>query len=185
MNMPEKKEINMNEEKLKRLADKLSRHFWDRPCRIPVIWNGRLKRSMGRFLFQAEGEQRKPLRIELSKHAAAFINREIFVAVLLHELCHYHLFIAGKPFADHHPLFEKELRRVGAISTNQVQIPQKGYELFCQKCQRTLGLRKRINTQRYRSACCRAPILKKEKWIGRFHYDGQILKKSKVQFKDQ
>ncbi|WP_202079711.1 SprT-like domain-containing protein [Caldalkalibacillus salinus] len=168
--------------KLQSLADKLSQHFWEKPCSVPVTWNGRLQKSMGRFLFTAHGKKKTPIRIELSKHAAHFITREIFIAVLLHELCHYHLFIQNKPYEDHHPVFEKELRRVGAISTNSVQIPQKGFDLYCSQCQGKLGTRKRFNTQKYLSGCCKAKVIKEDTLIGSFQYSGQILRHSKINF---
>jgi SprT-like protein len=176
-------DIDFQPEKLQALANKLSQHFWRQDCAIPVVWNGRLTKAMGRFLFSPQSKKPLPLRIEMSKHAAQFINREIFIAVLLHELCHYHLFIQGQPFDDHHPLFEKELRRVGAISTNTVQIPQKGFQLMCSKCKKKIGTRKRFNTARYLSGCCKAKVLKEEVLLGSFKYDGKIINNNKVMIK--
>ena len=135
---------------------------------------------MGRFVYRVQGMDRESVKIEMSKYAAQFINREIFIAVLLHEMCHYHLFRQRRPFLDHQPVFEQELRRVGAISTNTVKLPTKAYKLFCKQCQRELGHMKRINPDRYRSSCCQAEITREETWIGSFQYDGTILKNSKV-----
>lgn len=182
--MQRQKEINTDANKIQQLANKLSQHFWQADCAIPVVWNGRLTRSMGRFIFKIDGSKRIPIKIELSKYSSQFIDRDIFVAVLLHELCHYHLFVQGKPFEDRHPVFEKELQRVGAISTNRVQIPQKAYKLYCSACNAYLGTRKRLNVRRYLSQCCRKPITKKDCWIGQFKYDGTILKHAKVRFLD-
>lgn len=157
------------------LANTLSQRFWQKNCPIPVVWNGRLSKAMGRFLFSHKGKKHLPLRIEMSKHAAQFLTEDLFNAVLLHELCHYHLFIQGQPCDDHHPVFEKELRRVGAISTNTVQIPQKGFQLFCSQCAKSIGTRTRINTARYLSRCCKAKIAKKSVWLGQFSLGGKIL----------
>ncbi|WP_164985012.1 SprT-like domain-containing protein [Ammoniphilus sp. CFH 90114] len=176
----EKREIDFDPEKLQALADKLSQHFWQDKLQIPVVWNGRLTRAMGRFVFRQQGKKREPLKIEMSKYAAQFVDREIFIAVLLHEMCHYHLFIQNKPYQDHHPVFEQELRRVGAISTNTVKLPTKVYKLTCQHCKKSLGMMKRFNPDRYRSGCCQAPIQREEDWMGSFQYDGRILKNSKV-----
>jgi len=178
--MDQKREIDFNPQKLQAIAEKLSQHFWGQPIGIPVEWNGRLTRSMGRFVYRVKGKQREPLKIEMSKHAAQFIDREIFIAVLLHELCHFHLFCKGQPYHDHHPHFERELLRVGAISTNTVRLPEKVFQLHCTKCGQNLGMVKRMNPDRYRSTCCQAKIKKVEKWVGEFQYDGSILKNSKV-----
>ncbi len=178
----QQREIDFDQEKLQTLANKLSQHFWQVDLQIPVVWNGRLTRAMGRFLFHQKGKKREPLKIEMSKYAAQFIDREIFIAVLLHEMCHYHLFIQNQPFQDHHPVFEQELRRVGAISTNTVKLPTKAYRLTCTKCKGGLGMMKRINPDRYRSGCCQSPIAREEVLMGSFQYDGKILKHSKVRF---
>jgi SprT-like protein len=162
-------------ELLRDLANKLSQRFWQKDCPIPVVWNGRLSKAMGRFLFSHKGKKHLPLRIEMSKHAAQFLTDDLFNAVLLHELCHYHLFVLGMPCDDHHPVFEKELRRVGAISTNTVQIPQKGFQLFCSQCKKSIGTRTRINTARYLSGCCKAKIIKKSIWRGQFSFSGKIF----------
>ncbi len=158
--------IEYSQEQLELLANQLSLQHWKKTCDIPVVWNGRLRAAMGRFAYTTKGKQRIPLKIELSKYAAQHLNKDTFISVLLHELCHYHLFIEGKPFHDHHPQFEMELVRVGAISTHTVQVPQKAYELFCSHCQKPLGKRKRINTKNYLSACCQREIIKKEIWLG-------------------
>lgn len=177
------RDIDFNPERLQALANKLSLHFWNESISVPVVWNGRLTRSMGRFVYRVQGKHREPVKIEMSKYAAQFINREIFIAVLLHEMCHYHLFVQGKSFLDHHPVFEQELRRVGAISTNTVRLPSKIYKLVCKKCQRELGHMKRFNPDRYISPCCKSEIHKEEVWMGSFQYDGRILKNSKVNIK--
>lgn len=172
--------IDFDSAKLQALANKLSLHFWNEPLKVPVAWNGRITRSMGRFVYRMKGKNREPVKIEMSKYAAQFVDREIFIAVLLHEMCHYHLFMQGKPFLDHQPDFEQELERVGAISTNTVKLPSKAYKLHCKQCKQVLGHMKRINPDRYRSPCCHSEILKEESWVGSFQYDGKILKHSKV-----
>lgn len=181
--MNSQREIDFDHHKLQTLADKLSLHFWGEKLRIPVTWNGRLTRSMGRFVYRLQGTKREPVQIEMSKYAAQFIDRDIFIAVLLHEMSHYHLFIQNKPFHDHHPVFEQELRRVGAISTNTVRLPVKVYKLSCKKCKQPLGHMKRFNPEKYRSPCCYGEISREEAWMGTFQYDGKILKHSKVRIK--
>lgn len=163
---------DIDQEALQALTNELSWQYWNEPCPIPVTWNGRLKRTMGRFIYGSNRQKQTNPRIEMSKHAAKYLDNATFVAVILHELCHYHLYRQNQPFADHHPFFEKELRRVGAISTNRVHLPQKAYELFCTSCQQSLGTRKRINTHHYRSKCCQAKILKKEATFGHFYNPG-------------
>lgn len=159
------KSIYFDNEALTALANELSQTYWQIGCTVPVVWNGRLSSTMGRFCYTERKKKRQPLRIELSKKAARQLDKETLIAVLLHELCHYHLFKQGKPFSDHHPVFEAEIKRVGAISTNTIRLPQKGYELYCSQCQALLGKRKRFNSKHYLSACCQTTIMKKETWL--------------------
>lgn len=155
----------LTNQQLGMLAQQLSQTYWQAPCTIPVVWNGRLSTTMGRFFYLTQKKKRTAVRIELSRKAARHLDRETFIKVLLHELCHYHLFKQGKPFSDHHPVFEAEIKRVGAISTNAIKLPQKGYKLYCAKCQAFLGIRKRFNPAHYASACCHAPIIRQACWL--------------------
>lgn len=72
-----KRDIDFDQDKLQALANKLSEHFWQEALHIPVVWNGRLTRAMGRFLFQQKGKRREPVKIEMSKYAA-FISLLMF-----------------------------------------------------------------------------------------------------------
>lgn len=155
----------LTNQQLSVLAEHLSQTYWQQRCTIPVVWNGRLSTTMGRFCYSLQKNKRTAVRIELSKKAAQHLDRQTFIQVLLHELCHYHLFKQGKPFSDHHPVFETEIKRVGAIPTNTIKLPQKGYKLYCSKCQAFLGTRKRFNPKRYLSSCCRAQIIKHVCWL--------------------
>lgn len=151
-------------------ANSMSLKYWGEPCTIPVVWNGRLKRTMGRFLFKQTKQQRTPLKIELSTSAAQLLTISQLRKVLLHELCHYHLFIQNRPFTDRHPVFEAEIKRTKTISTNEVSLPRSGYALYCDACDRFLGYRVRFNTRNYRSLCCKAMIIKKTASIGKLSF---------------
>jgi SprT-like protein len=178
--MGKQNQVDYDSSKLQELANKLSLHFWGTALTIPIRWNGRLSKSMGRFLYRTRGKVREPVQIEISKYAAQWIDRQIFLAVILHEMCHYHMFIQNRPFADHHPEFEQELQRVGAISTNTVKLPEKVFKLSCSACGKFLGSRKRMNITKYYSSCCRGKINREEAWVGSFQYDGKIIAHSKV-----
>lgn len=151
-------------------ANSLSLLYWGVTCGIPVVWNGRLKRTMGRFLFQQTKQKRKPLKIELSVSAATLLSVDQMRKVLLHELCHYHLFNQQQPFMDRHPVFEAEIKRVGTISTNEVSLPRQGYALYCSKCNKFLGHRVRFNTRLYRSICCKVKIEKQQASLGKLSF---------------
>lgn len=151
-------------------AERLSLVHWGEACHIPIVWNGRLKRTMGRFLFKQTKQKRTPLKIELSTTAATLLSVEQMRKVLLHELCHYHLFIQNRPFTDRHPVFEAEIKRVQTISTNEVSLPRSGYALYCSQCAKFLGHRVRFNTRNYRSLCCKAKIIKTTASLGKFSF---------------
>lgn len=163
----------MNIYEVKVLARELAQEHWGMKLNIPVVENGRLTRSLGLFYYDYDQNDRKkiiPLRIEIAKRLLKNYERETIVGVLKHELCHWALGVQGKPFNDGHPVFENELKRVGASSTFTIQLAGTIYTVLCSKCkkQRQSGDSKgRLNkfvdgkrkSSRYTSGCCSAKMV--------------------------
>lgn len=74
----------------------LSLRYFGRFLDIPVVVNGRLKRSLGRLVYRKCEDRFEPLRIELSP--AVLKSDELFNKTVLHELSHWFLMIGGKNF---------------------------------------------------------------------------------------
>ncbi len=102
--------------------------------RIPVGINGRLKTTIAWFIPDVNGI--KGVRIEVSKQ---LLNQDINIItdVLLHELCHYHLWRNNKPCDDCDEEFIELVHKVGANESN-VFTGEKtfsfSYEKYTAKC---------------------------------------------------
>jgi SprT-like protein len=134
---------------------------------IPIEYNGRISKSLGRFIFQSTYRERKALRIELAKKLIEYYDDDTIIDVLRHELVHYALFKAGLPHNDGHPVFERKLRELGVNPTNIIKPQQPLHTVICEGCGKivysgTRNTYKNKNLSRYKSVCCRASI----KYIG-------------------
>jgi SprT-like protein len=146
-------------EELNTYAKKQAKKQWGLQLNVTVTINGRLSRSLGRF----GHTKTKPLYIQLSKKLVENYEPHEIKDVLLHELTHWALFTLNKPCKDGHPVFEKELKRVGACSTRTYEIKGEAFQLHCKNCGRLVGEtnNKRQSTNwlnRGVSKCCMAKL---------------------------
>jgi SprT-like protein len=75
--------------------------------------------------------------VELNKFFVENNDPATVLDVLRHELVHYALFMQGKPNADGHPVFERELKRLGIVSQttiNKYAIQSKPINMQVYKC---------------------------------------------------
>jgi len=107
---------------------------------IPIEYNHRLRRTLGRFISTRikDSNKNKPKKIELSTELMQQYTPEIIIDVLKHELVHYALCAKGHPrseFRDGHIVFEKELRRLGVAKTRTYSNKNKvKHKYVCDMC---------------------------------------------------
>lgn len=142
---------------LQTYASKFLQDYFDLPFDIPVKRNNRLQRSLGRYLFNKDGE---PVGIELAGNLLDYGTEKTVIAVLKHECIHYAFHLQGKEMSDGHPHFENTLKKYNAASTDTLKVG-KYYIYQCVKCQQVNESRlKRLAkyTKDYRTSCCRAHL---------------------------
>lgn len=144
--------------------------YWGMHFNTEIRVNARLTRSLGVYKYRKVNNFVRPVALELSKNLLTRYNDEVIDGVIKHELTHWALSIQNKPFEDGHPVFEKELLRVGAPSTNTITYVGKLYTGVCENCQKIAietrsmrSLEKYLKNekikQKYASNCCKAPIV--------------------------
>ncbi|MGE6347973.1 SprT-like domain-containing protein [Bacillus mycoides] len=107
--------------KLEMLAIKFLKDNYDMKLGIPIILNGRLKTTYGKFVHaNRNSKKRASRRIEMSKTYIEHQPWDIVVETLKHELIHYALYELGKPYRDGESLFESELAKHGSHSTGTI-----------------------------------------------------------------
>lgn len=160
---------------LTEIARQFLRDEYGMALEIPIIRNGRLRTSLGRFIESVENE---PLRIEMSKKALKYASKAILVDILKHECVHYALCAKGEPNDDGHPHFEAELKRLGISNNYENTCAEYVGEVYVYKClqcdNRTEGTIKSMYKARgagYISKCCRAKLA----YVCTEIYDGERM----------
>lgn len=160
----------MNVNDLTKLAKEFAMEYWGMEFNVPIIINNRLRNSLGRMCFNLERLTGKiiPTKLEMAGITLSNYNNNTIIGILKHELCHWALAMQGKPFNDGHPVFEKELQRIGAPSTNTIQSAGTVYTVCCSSCKKQIAesmsegrLKKYVygaKRKEFKSACCEAKI---------------------------
>ncbi|HLO11565.1 MAG TPA: SprT-like domain-containing protein [Pseudoneobacillus sp.] len=112
---------------------------------VPIEFNTRMKRCLGRFLFSKKLGENVPLKIEMSVDFMQSHPREHIYDVLKHELVHYALCVMKRPFDDGHPVFEGELRKLGIKSTHSYQVAGSVHKYVCERCGKEYERKTRLN----------------------------------------
>lgn len=109
----------------------LSKNFDGMTLDVPIEVNGRLTRSMGRFISFEEGNE--PLGIELAKKMVEHNDEQTVLGVLYHELIHYALCKLGMPFDDSDKGFKEKCIELNVPQTGEgkYKLPRKVHVCEC------------------------------------------------------
>lgn len=158
-------------------AKVFAKELWRLDFDIKIEISSRMTSTLGCVAYRPDKINHKEIPTKM-KIAARLINgdykEETIDGVILHECCHFAMMKLGKPSSDGHPVFEAELRRIGASSTRTLHNVGNVHEFCCSKCGRSLGgfndqktktiLKKMQNPFRLiQSKCCKAPLQYKGK----------------------
>jgi len=141
----------MTQEELQTLVEKLSLKYFKKPFLHEAIINNRLRTTGGRYHLDTHALDFNPKILNL-------FGQETFEGVIKHELCHYHLHLAGKGYrhadADFKALLQQVdgLRYTPSIEATQATVLRWVYR--CQNCQMTIYRKRRFNTKKYVCSKC-------------------------------
>lgn len=121
---------NMNTIEMTNFAKDFLKKNYQMNLEIPISMNGRLKRVLGRFRFQ----NKKPLRIEMSRNFVEYSTKDEVIDVLKHELIHYALYAKGLPYKDGEAYFEGELKKHNSSPTRTFKPRGQMVIYQCQTC---------------------------------------------------
>lgn len=126
----------LSEYQLKKYANDFLRKNYGFDLTVPLKYNGRLKRSYGRFIYY--NNPRKPKCVEINRYFAETNSNEVVIDVLRHELIHYAVFMLGQPCRDGDDYFENELAKHNTVSQNTIkkhEIAPRPYNVNVYECQ--------------------------------------------------
>lgn len=149
------KKATIDEVSLFNLVNELSIKYFHIPFKHEVRFNNRLRTTGGRYI------PSKKL-IELNPKYLEEMNESEFIGIIKHELCHYHLHIAGKGYKHGDKAFKELLK-----STNSPRFckPLPSYEkqpkhmYKCKKCHHIYKRRRKVNIAKYRCGKCRGKLI--------------------------
>lgn len=148
----------MTDSELQELVEEISVQFFGRPFLHRAFFNARLKTTGGRYHLGSHDIDFNPLVWQK-------YGMEELVKVIKHELCHYHLHLAGKGYQHRDKDFKELLAATGGSRFVRPLVEPKASSFHQYKCSRceTLILRKRrINTARYVCGKCQGKLIKIE-----------------------
>ncbi|AQP54313.1 SprT family protein [Vagococcus penaei] len=136
-------------EELQKLVEETSLEYFHQPFKHQAVFNSRLKTTGGRY--------------HLTDHHLDF-NPKVYekyglselIGVIKHELCHYHLHLAGKGYQHRDTDFRKLLKQTGSprfVKSLVNESEQKIYVYSCQKCAKIIKRRRRVNVKKYGCLC--------------------------------
>lgn len=136
--------------KLQQLVSAISLEFFSKPFNHQASFNSRLRSTGGRYHLKTHHLDFNPRVVELYGEAE-------LIKVIKHELCHYHLHIAGLGYQHRDRDFKELLKKTGGTRFVPPLVTkvkgQPKHEYQCADCQITFPRQRRINTARFRCRC--------------------------------
>lgn len=126
------------------------------PFAHQACWNNRLRSTGGRF-FPADGH------LDFNPKTLEEHGLEVFRKIVRHELCHYHLYHAGKGYKHGDADFKSLLEQVGGLRfvPKSTQLKPPKYLYSCQTCQQSYPRQRRLDVAKYRCGKCRGRLVQK------------------------
>lgn len=148
----------MTDQQLQQLVEKISLRFFAKPFLHRAYFNGRLRTTGGRYHLETHN-------IDINPKMADMPSKTVLEGVIKHELCHYHLHLAGYSGKHNTKEFKQLLKAVGGlryaprVSGISPQAPKVAkYVYGCTHCGLTYRRQRRINIQKYVCGRCRGKL---------------------------
>lgn len=146
----------MTNQELQELVEEISLRDFQRPFQHRAVFNSRLKTTGGRYHVADH-------HLDFNPKMATELPLAGFTAIIKHELCHYHLHLAGLPYDHRSREFRQLLRQVGG-SRFAPQLPSNRgqYHYYCPRCQLDYYRQRQINLNRYVCGRCHGKLVRSE-----------------------
>lgn len=148
----------MNDEQLQIWVEEISLRSFGIPFQHQATFNRRLQTTGGRYFMKSHDIEINPWQLES-------YGEEEVEKIIKHELCHYHLHIAGRGYRHRDPEFKALLAKVQGSrycqalpgSKKRGQMPFR-YKLICTSCGMEYKRKRKVDIKRYRCGQCRGTL---------------------------
>lgn len=150
----------MDDKELQALVEHLSMEYFHKPFKHRAYFNPRLRTTGGRYLLKSH-------HIEINRKYYEQLGKEELIGIIKHELCHYHLHLAGKGYKHRDKDFKKLLEEVNAPrfcsdfpQRPSRKITRKKYIYQCTKCELIYERKRTVNLEKYVCGKCQGKLIK-------------------------
>ncbi|MDA3129592.1 SprT family protein [Aliibacillus thermotolerans] len=150
----------MQDMELQALAEQISEQYFGRPFKHRAIFNAHLRTTGGRYMLQTH-------HIEINPKYFQYYGTTEVIAILKHELCHYHLHLLGKGYRHRDRDFKELLAKVGG-QMHCKPLPQDEktkrtiHFYQCVECGLVYKRKRRMDPRKYACGNCSGKIQKVE-----------------------
>jgi len=143
----------LTERELKELVSSISVEWFNKPFNDRVFFNNRLRTTGGRYM---------PVKRHIELNPKYYIegDRETFIGIIKHELCHYHLHIEGRGYKHRDREFRELLQKTNSPRFCTPLPSQQNYRYLykCRECGASYNRKRRIDTKRFCCGRCRGQL---------------------------
>ncbi|MEJ6400199.1 SprT family protein [Nicoliella lavandulae] len=140
----------MSNQELQQLCEQISLESFARPFKHQIYFNPRLKTTGGRYYLKSHN-------IDINPRMVNSADQKLLIGIIKHELCHYHLHLAG--FSGQHRTheFKQLLAAVGGLRYAP-KLDQPKYQYECERCHQIYARKRLVNTSKYVCGKCRGRL---------------------------
>lgn len=143
----------MTDQALTALVQQVSQTYLQRPFQHTARFNRRLRTTGGRYLLKSHV-------IEINPRFTEAFNQSVLIGIIKHELCHYHLHLAGAGYQHRDRAFKQLLQQVGGLRFAPALPDQAAtYHYRCQRCGQLYQRRRRVDLKKYRCGRCHGMLV--------------------------
>lgn len=147
----------MTNQELQRLVERISLESFGRPFRHRAWFNPRLRTTGGRY-------QLTDHSIEINPRMLTEHDETTLEGIIKHELCHYHLHMAGQSGQHRTRAFRELLQQVGGLrfapAPKQTRPKLRRWQLYvCQNCGQKYYRARRIDVTKMVCGRCRGHLV--------------------------
>ncbi|RUS45361.1 SprT family protein [Cohnella sp. AR92] len=146
----------MDDQELQAWVESVSLTWFGIPFRHRATFNGRLSTTGGRYFLRSHNIEISPKQLEV-------YGAEETEKIIKHELCHYHLHLAGRGYRHQDRDFKVLLKKVGAtlhcktLPGARRSLPVK-YLLVCRDCGMAYPRKRKADPRKYACGRCRGKL---------------------------
>lgn len=146
----------MTDKELEELVKSVSLKYFNKPFKHEAYFNHRLRTTGGRYHLNSHNLDFNPKIIKV-------FGLSVFVDIIKHELCHYHLHLEGRGYRHGDADFKKLLDKVGGLRYTPSIERETGrfvrWTYHCETCKKIYHRKRRINVQKFVCSYCRGRLI--------------------------